>query len=180
MRKTPLLIAATLTCVAALAACSSSSTEEASTAAASAPAASAAASAPAAPAASDAASAPAASSVPAVESNIDPDVLNAALSALCSGPAAKGGSEGVYDETARTCTTADGTAQSADDFVAALNDQGARVQLVGSAYTEIVGSSFPDCPTLAELEDTTATPPAISDTCMTQVLAEYTTYVLAE
>ena len=52
--------------------------------------------------------------------------------------------------------------------------------MVGSAYTEIVGSTFADCPTLAALQDTTATPPAISDTCMTQVLEAYTTYLLAE
>ncbi len=177
MRKTPLLIAATLTCVAALAACSSSSPEPATSTAAASSEVSSAGSAPAdvAPVASDAAS-----SAPAVESTIPDDVLDAALSALCSGPAAKGGSEGVYDATARTCTTPDGTARSATDFINALADQEARVQLIGSAYTEITGSNFPDCPTLAELQDTTATPPAISDTCMTQALAAYTDYLLAE
>ena len=163
MRKTPLLIAATLTCIAALAACSSSSPEPVTSSAG-----------------ASAAASVAASSAPAVESTIPADVLDGALSALCSGPAAKGGSEGVYDATVRTCTTPDGVVRESADFITALANQAARVQLIGSAYTEITGSDFPDCPTLAELQDTTATPPAISDTCMTQGLTAYTDYLLAK
>ncbi|CAB4879900.1 MAG: hypothetical protein F2793_06080 [Actinobacteria bacterium] len=151
--KVPVALCSVLLVSASLTACSSSSSSPASSAS----------SAPSAPA-----------------SGIPADVLDAALSALCSGDPIKGGSGGVYDSVAGTCTMPDGSVSPAADFVSALASQEARAQLVASAYGLLDGVGLPDCPPATDVAPATGAAPEISDQCLSEVLQGITTVLLAD
>jgi len=143
-----------------LAACSSGSSSS------SAPSSAAASTAP-----SAAASSAASAATSAGASNIAPEVIAAYFSALCTTSEENDGLGGVLSADGTSCTSPDGTELTVDFLTEYLNDPQGRFGLLSDYYDTVGENDVAACLTFEDVKKLSVdAAPAISDTCVTNVM----------